>query len=186
MHAAQLARGIALVANDSADRPAGLKLLAEARSAALAERFILGTIPIIDLHFAADKARTMDLDGAIALSRRVITELRQTGPAIYLGAATSVLVESLLRGGNDEDLIEAYNAIEALAEVPVEAGFVVYQPRLLKMRALLARAQDDAQGYRAYADQYVALAHTLGFKGDIAHGLALGPSHRSGRHLSGT
>ncbi|OBG64853.1 hypothetical protein A9X05_26510 [Mycobacterium sp. E3298] len=186
VHAAQLARGIALVANDSADRPAGLKLLAEARSAALAERFILGTIPIIDLHFAADKARTMDLDGAIALSRRVITELRQTGPAIYLGAATSVLVESLLRGGNDEDLIEAYNAIEALAEVPVEAGFVVYQPRLLKMRALLARAQDDAQGYRAYADQYVALAHTLGFKGDIAQGLALGPSHRSGRHLSGT
>ncbi|MGV7910185.1 hypothetical protein PJN18_29060, partial [Mycobacterium kansasii] len=87
VHAAQLARGIALVSEDGADRSAGFELLAEARSAALSERFILGTVPIIDLHIAKEKVRAKEIDGAIELSRRVIAELLATGPPVYLGAA---------------------------------------------------------------------------------------------------
>jgi Mor family transcriptional regulator len=169
---AELARGIALVSNDSADRSAGFDLLAEARSAALGERFSLTVVPIIDLHIAAEKARTEDFDGAIELLRHVIAEQLKTGAALYLGAATSLLVESLLARGRNIDLIEAQDAIEALAAVPTDPGFVVYQLPLLKTRALLAKARDDAGGYRTYADRYMALAQTLDFEGHMATALA--------------
>ena len=39
---------------------------------------------------------------------------------------------------------------------------------LLRMRALLARAQDDDAGYRDYRDRYRAMATSLGFEGHIA------------------
>jgi hypothetical protein len=172
VHMAELARGIALVSNDSADRSAGFDLLAEARSAALGERFSLTVVPIIDLHIAAEKARTEDFDGAIELLRHVIAEQLKTGAALYLGAATSLLVESLLARGRNIDLIEAQDAIEALAAVPTDPGFVVYQLPLLKTRALLAKARDDAGGYRTYADRYMALAQTLDFEGHMATALA--------------
>jgi hypothetical protein len=96
----------------------------------------------------------------------------QTGAALYLGAATSVLVESLLRRGRDTDLVDAQAAIDALAAVPTEPNFVVYQLPLLKTRALLARAQDDSRGYQTYADRYKAFAKALDFEGHMATAIA--------------
>jgi adenylate cyclase len=168
LHMAQLARGITLVSSDSADRAAGFSLLAEARSAAVGERFNLSVVPIIDLQTAAEKARTDDLDGAIQLSRHIIAEQIETGALLYLGAATSVLVESLLRRGRDTDVDEAKAAIGTLAAVPTDPGFVLYELPLLRMRALLARADDDERDYRACADRYLARAQALEFEGHLA------------------
>jgi adenylate cyclase len=172
VHMAELARGIALVSNDNADRSVGCELLAEARSAAVGERFSVTFIPVIDVYIAAEKARIGDFDGAITLLRQVIAEQSETGAALYLGAATSVLVESLLATRRNTDLIEAQDAIEALAAVTTDPGFVVYQLPLLKTRALLAKARDDAERYRTYADRYMALAQTLDFEGHMATALA--------------
>jgi hypothetical protein len=112
---AELARGIALVSSDNGDRSAGYTLLSQARSAAVGERFSVTFIPVVDLHIAAEKARTDDIDGAITLLRDVIAEQLETGSALYLGAATSGLVESLLARGRELDLSAAQDAIEALA-----------------------------------------------------------------------
>jgi adenylate cyclase len=172
VHMAELARGIAVVSTDGANRSAGFDLLAEARSAALGERFMLTAVPTIDLHIAAEKARMRDFDGAIELSRHVIAQQLETGAVRFLGAVTSVLVESLLGRGRDVDLIEAQGAIETLAAVPTDPGFVLYQLPLLKARALLARTREDALGYRTYADRYLALAQALNFEGHMATALA--------------
>jgi adenylate cyclase len=168
---AQLARGIALLSSDNADRASGFDLLAEARSAALEERFILTLVPIIDLQTAAQKARTEDLDGAIALTRNIIAEQFETGATLYLGAATTVLVESLLRRGRGTDPAQA--AIDSLAAVPTDPGFVLYELPLLRMRALLARTREDDRGYRTCADRYLVMAHALEFEGHLATARAM-------------
>jgi adenylate cyclase len=172
VHMAEVACGVALVSKDSADRSAGFDLLAEARSAALDDRFTLTVVPIIDLCIAAEKSRTKDFDGAIELSRHVIAGQVETGATLCLGAVIGVLVESLLGRGNDADLIEAQAAIETLAAIPTDPDFVVYQLPLLKTRALLAKARDDVSGYRINADRYNACAKALGFEGHLATALA--------------
>jgi adenylate cyclase len=169
---AQLARGIALLSSDNADRASGFDLLAEARSAAPEERFILTLVPIIDLQTAAQKARTEDLDGAIALTRNIIAEQFETGATLYLGAATTVLVESLLRRGRGADLDDAQPAIDSLAAVPTDPGFVLYELPLLRMRTLLARVRDD-RGYRTCADRYLVMAQALEFEGHLATARAM-------------
>ncbi len=84
------------------------------------------------------------------------------------GAATAALVESLLRRGSDTDKQEAAAAIERLAAVPTDPGFVLNEIPLLRMRALLARAHGGEAAYCDYRDRYRAMATSLGFEGDIA------------------
>ncbi|MCV7198060.1 ATP-binding protein [Mycobacterium angelicum] len=172
LHMAQLTQGIVLVSIDGGERSAGFDLLAETRSAASDGRFMMSAIPIIDLHVAAERARMEDFAGAIELSRRVIAAQLESGVLWHLGSATSVLVESLLKRCRDTDLAEAQRAIHTLATAPTEPDLVIFQLPLLKMRALLAQARDDARGYRSHADRYLALAQALGFQGHLATALA--------------
>jgi adenylate cyclase len=65
-------------------------------------------------------------------------------------------------------LDEARAAIESLAAVPTDPGFVLYELPLLRLRALLARAHDDDGDYRTFARRYLAMAHALEFKGHLA------------------
>ena len=83
------------------------------------------------------------------------------------GAATVALVESLLRRGSDTDLQEAAAAIERLAAVPTDPGFVLNEIPLLRLRALLAQALGDDTAYRDYRDRYRATATSLGFQGHM-------------------
>jgi adenylate cyclase len=130
-------------------------------------------VPIIDLQTAAEMARTEDLDSAIELARHVVVEQFETGATLYLGTATSVLDESLLRRGHDTDVDEAKAAIGTLAAVPTDPGFVLYELPLLRMRALLARAHDDESEYRPCADRYFAMAQALKFEGHLATARAM-------------
>jgi adenylate cyclase len=77
-------------------------------------------------------------------------------------------VETLLRRGSDTDLQEAAAAIQLLAAVPTDPGFVLNDIALLRMRALLASANGDDTTYRDYRDRYRAMATSLGFEGHIA------------------
>jgi adenylate cyclase len=77
-------------------------------------------------------------------------------------------VESLLRRGTDADLQEAQAAIDRLAAIPTDPGFVVHELPLLRMRALLARTRGDEAAYRDFRDRYRAMAKSLGFEGHIA------------------
>ena len=122
----------------------------------------------VDTEIAREKARLGDLEGAITTARDAVEFLFSCGDMIARGLAVTVLVESLLQRGTDSDIAEAEAAIERLVAVPVDPGFVLNELPLLRLRALLARANCDEAGYRNFADRYRAMANTLGFKGHIA------------------
>ena len=82
--------------------------------------------------------------------------------------ATGVLVETLLDRGAKRDVAEAEAAIERLAAAPPNEVLAIREIWLQRLRALLARAQGDEDGYRDYRDRYRDMARTLGFEGHIA------------------
>jgi adenylate cyclase len=165
---ARFARGLVLVAHDGHQRADGLALLAAAREAAVQERFTMITAAMVDTVFAEEKARAGDLDGSIDLSRAALEWDFASGDRVFGGPPTAVLVEALLRRGADTDLEEAQAAIDRLATVPTEPGFVLHDIFLLRLRALLARTRGDEAAYTDFRDRYRDMAKTLGFEGHIA------------------
>jgi adenylate cyclase len=165
---ARLAQGIALSHRRGPEREVGFDLLAAVREMAMQQRFTMSAIPMADIEIAREKARLDDLDGAIDVAHSVIDDLLNTGQGLFHGPATTVLVESLLRRGADGDLHEAQVAIDRLAAVPTDPGFVLHELPLLRLRALLARARGDEDGYQDFADRYRKMATELGFEGHMA------------------
>ncbi len=165
---ALLARGITLVLRDGPESEAGYELLAKVRAMAAAHQTPLLWVSIVDIHTALRKAQQTDVDGAIELGRAALDNLVASGDMAFRGWATSTLVEFLLRRGNDGDIAEAQAAIDTLAAVPTDPGFVLHELPLLRMRALLAQAHGDATAYTDLRGRYRDMARTLGFEGHIA------------------
>ena len=65
------------------------------------------------------------------------------------------------------DLQEAQAAIDRLAAIPADPGYVLNEITLLRLHALLARAKGDEAAYRDYRDRYRAMATSLGFEGHM-------------------
>ena len=94
--------------------------------------------------------------------RAAVDHLFREGRLLGWGIpATGVLVETLLDRGADGDVAEAEAAIERLAAAPADDGLVIRDIWLLRLRALLARAQGDDTAYRR-------LSGSLPRDGDIA------------------
>jgi adenylate cyclase len=165
---AQYVHGIALATYDRSRREDAFALLAAAREAALHERFTLGAATHVDVFVANEKLRTDDPDGAIELLRPALETEYANTDMLLCGATTAALVQALLRRGDPTDRREAQAAIDRLAAVPTEPGFVLHDLWLLPMRAAEARARGDEAAYRDYCDQYRAMANSLDFEGHIA------------------
>ena len=90
-----------------------------------------------------------------------------SGGSIWIALATSALAEALLQRGGQGDFEDAQAAINRLAAMPTDPGFVLHDITLLRLRALLARAHGDETGYRDYRDRYRAMATSLGFEGHM-------------------
>jgi adenylate cyclase len=163
----RFARGITLAHRDGPGRDAGFALLVQVREAAVQQRFTLQAVPVVDIHLAQHKARCGDLDGAIELAREVVEDRFDSGRAIWSAFATTVFVEALLQRGADGDLGEAQAAVDRLAPVPTDPGFVLHEIWLLRLRALLARARGEAAAYADLRDRYRNMAKTLGFEGHM-------------------
>jgi hypothetical protein len=86
----------------------------------------------------------------------------------YRVTANALFVETLLERGRDRDLAEAEAAITRLAAAPTDDGLVIREIWLLRLRALLARAQDDAAAYAHFRDRYRARTASRGFEGHLA------------------
>jgi hypothetical protein len=178
LHSAQLARGIVLVsARHGADRSVALELLDRAREAALADRFMLTAMPLIEMQFASEHARAGRLDEAVELARRVIAEQRRTGALLHLGASTMTLVDCLLDRRGPSDSTAARSALEALESMPAEPGFVLYELAVLRIRAQLARMEGDDE-FVACLRRYASRAGALEFDGHIAAAEVLAAQHR--------
>jgi adenylate cyclase len=164
---AWMARAHALIALQGGARQRGFQLAEMVVEMAISERLTICAAWELEILIAAEKNRTGDLDGAIALSQTVLQNLFASGEMVYRGHATTVLVESLLRRQAPGDLEEAQTAMDRLAGVPTDPGFVLHDLPLLRLRALLAQARGDEAGYRDYRDHYRAMAISLGFEGHM-------------------
>jgi hypothetical protein len=128
----------------------------------------MAELPIVNVYLAREMARRGDRDDAIPLMRAALDHLFREGQLLVWGTpATGVLVQILLDRAADGDVAEAETAIERLAEAPTDEGLVIRDIWLLRMRALLARAQGDDTAYRHYRDRYRAMATSLGFEGHM-------------------
>jgi hypothetical protein len=87
---------------------------------------------------------------------------------LWRGPATTVLVEALLDRSLEGDVSTARAAIERLAAVPTDAGYVLHDVPLLRLRALVAKADGDDGAYLVFAAEYRAMADMCGFEGHQA------------------
>jgi adenylate cyclase len=164
---ARMARGALLVQLGGRDLRRGLDLLAIVRRAALQQRFTVSAVWFGDTLVASEKSRSGDADAAIELARTVVDDLFDAGNPIWSGLAITALVESLLRRAADGDLDFAQSAIDRLAAVPTDPGFILHELPLLRLRALLGRARGDESAYRDYRNYYRDMAKSLGFEGHM-------------------
>ena len=172
---AWLTLGFALVhRRTAAERDRGKTLLAEVSDVFVYRGHNLGDRPLVEVYLARERARGGDRDGAIPLMFAAVDQLVREGQLLSWGTpATGVLVETLLDRGAEGDVVEAEAAIERLAETPADDGLVMREVWLLRLRALLARAQGDAGAYAHLRDRYCAMAESLGFEGHIAWAKAM-------------
>ncbi len=171
-HAVTLARltlGYALVhRHTAAERDRGQHLLAEVSDVFLRQEHNLAELPTVNVYLARERALRGDRDEAIPVMRGAVDHLFREGQLLgWRIPATSVLVETLLDRGAESDVSEAEAAIERLAAAPTDEGLVTREVWLLRLRALLARAQGDEDSYREYRDHYRDMATSLGFEGHI-------------------
>jgi hypothetical protein len=166
---ARLTLGVALVHRDTAaERERGHELLAEVNDVFLHRGYILCELPIVNVCLARERARRGERDDAISLMRAAVDDLVREGELLASGIlATGVLVETLLDGGDENDVAEAEAAIDRLATAPADEDFA-REIWLLRLRALLARAHGDAGTYAHLRDRYRDMVRTLGFEGHIA------------------
>ncbi len=164
---AQIVRGVVLVHHGGTYRDEGFTLLSRGRKIALRKGFTPNALAVLDPEIASERFRTGDLAGAIELSRKAIDAMFERGAMFFRGFATTVLGEALIARGTVGDLLEAHAAIERLAEVPTDPGFVLHELPLLRLRALLSRAQGDDIAYRNYRDRYRKMANDLDFESHI-------------------
>jgi adenylate cyclase len=164
---AHIVHAIMLVRLPDGDQNAGMDLLANARQQAFQHGDLL-TVTMADVQIAECKAHTGEIGAAIEIAKGNVGHLSECGGTMFRGPASTVLAESLLRRGTEQDLQEAQNAIEELAACPTEPGFVLNELALLRLRALLARARDNLQAYEEFAKRYRAMATSLAFEGHIA------------------
>jgi hypothetical protein len=174
----RLSRGLVLVTGDGPQREGGLDLFTQTRDAALAERFPLRALIIVEPEFAMEKARTGDIDGGIEMVRAVVDGAYESGDLIWRGRATEVLVKLLVRRGSVADQDEAQAAIDRLAAVPTDPGFVLHELPLLRSRALLSLARGDEDSYRDFLQQHRARAAAAGFDALVAAADATAPASK--------
>jgi hypothetical protein len=164
----QATLGFALMHGDRSARERGLQLLARMRELSLQRRFTMTQVPVFAMYAAYERARCGEHDGAVRALQAAVGDLFDAGELLWCIPGTSVLVETLLDRGADGDVWEAERAINRLAAVPADDGFVARDITLLRLRALVTRARGDEATYRGMLERYRTLATTLGFEGHIA------------------
>ncbi len=152
----------ALRKHDSAHQERALDLLRQLRERTVDGRFYPWLVPVVDVCFAEEMMKREDC-GEVPLPRASVDELFACGLLAYAIWGTSVLVEALLKGGTDSDILEAEAALERVSGQRVLDGSVFRDLTLLRLRALLARARGDEVTYRDFADRYRDMATSLGF-----------------------
>ncbi len=158
--------GLLLYRGTTTDRARGLELIEQARE--WARERIPYLVPCTEILAAGEKARRGDSDTALPVMRDAVDELHRAERLGYGVACTAVLVETLVERNAEGDLAEAREAIDRLVNLRSDQVSALREITLLRLRALLARADADEAGYRDFRDRYRDMAKTLGYEGHIA------------------
>ncbi|MCV7409903.1 adenylate/guanylate cyclase domain-containing protein [Mycobacterium florentinum] len=161
-------RATALIHRNDESSGEGWEYLAKAREMLVDEKLIVAIRRMTDAEIARGRARSGDLDGAIDLVSRILNAQFEAGTMMFRAPATTALVETLLARNGPGDIEAAQRAIDRLADVPVEPGFVLHEIPVLRLRALLARVHGDESGYRQFLQRFRARAQDVGFEGYVA------------------
>ncbi len=173
LDSARLSRGHVLVQGEGYDRAEGFRRLDQYRQASIDHGYATTSVRFADTLSAREMLRLGDIDGAIELATKALESLYESGDMTSRGPTASVLVEALLRRGTESDVAEANAAVDRLAAVPTDPGFVLHELPLLRMRALLSQAHGDDAAYGNYRDRYRDMANELGFEGHMATAAAM-------------
>jgi class 3 adenylate cyclase len=165
---AEFAHGLVLVRRDDSDRDKGFELLAKAARLGREHRYTIIAAWCADLDVAAEKIRLGDFDSAVQLAHDVLEEELSCGEHINIGWTTTVLVEALLHRSHDGDIDKAAAAVDRLASMPVEGGFVYHELPLMRLNALLAKSRGEDEKFRLLWDRYRARAVETELQGHIA------------------
>lgn len=168
----RFALGTALMCRDSkAERHRGLEILTEIHHTWLPER-TPSLVPVVELVIGRERVRQGHTD-ALPSMRSALDDLYRQERLGWCVFGTAYFVEALLECGSADDVAEAAERIESLAELPDTASGAIQAVTVLRLRALLARARDDEDAYRESVSHYRAMANALGFQGHIALAAAL-------------
>lgn len=167
--------GLALVhRHTDAERDRGHNVLTEVADVFRRRQHNLSELRLVNVYVARELARRGDHDAAIPLMGTALDELIHEGQLLSWGIpATGVLVETLLDRGADGDLAKAEAAIGRLAAAPAAEGLAIRDIWLLRMRALLARAEGDDVAYQSLVGEYRTMAESLGFEGHMSWATAM-------------
>jgi hypothetical protein len=159
--------GIALLGrDDAADRDRGLDMMGAARELFIPAQAVF-LLPVADLWTAREWASRGDRDTAIPAIRNAVGELREAGRHGYGVWGTGILAETLIERGTENDLTEAQQAIDWLANLPAADDSAMIGIMLLRLRTLLTRARGDDTAHLDLLGQYRAMAKSLGYEGHI-------------------
>jgi hypothetical protein len=149
------------------DRRRGTELLEEVRSMSRERRYMGTHLPVLDMCIEREKVRLGEFSESIPAIRKALGAVFFEGQVSQAIWGTSVLVDALLARGADGDTAEAAAAIDRLANLPDDVSGAVRDVWLLRLRALMARARGDEDGYRDHRDRYRERATSLGFEGHM-------------------
>lgn len=155
-----------LNSNAVADRSRGLELMLPFRELCLREG-VQFLVPVAELWIARESARRGDLDGAVSAMRNSVDEMRQAEALSYGVWGTDLLAETLLELGGEDDLAEAGQQAEWLADLGVLQESAIIDITVLRLRTLLARTRGDDVAFRDLLCRYRSMARSLGFDGHI-------------------
>lgn len=166
-------RATTLIHHNAESAAEGYEYLYKAREILADEKLVVALRRMSDIEIARGRAQSGDLDGAIDLVSRIINAQFEAGTMIFRAPATNALVEALLARGGPGDIEAAEHAIDRLADVPTEPGFVLHDIPVQRWRALLARARGDEAGYRLFLQRFRAKAQDAEFEGYLAQADAM-------------
>ena len=128
LEAARFLYGLILARNEGLGRDQGLAILAEVRDSAWAH-YITWFSQIAEIELAREAARAGDVDAAITMLDEVLKRDRAAGGTVLAGSAVESLVEALVQRRAAADLDAAQAAVDWLAAVPTEPGYVIFEIR---------------------------------------------------------
>jgi hypothetical protein len=170
---ALMTTGVALLHSEPAHPEHGLELLERVREMALHGGFYLAHLPAIYMWIARGMFRRGERDNALTGLRDAADELLDSGQLVNCPVVTGLLVETLLDGGDAAEVCEAEAALDRLVNTPLDDDFVLRDLIVLRLRALIARANGDEDGFRDFVNRYRRRANDVGYEGHIAMAQAM-------------